>query len=76
MHFNRSYNYHFPEKFECNLKFWESDNSSDSSLQQIFASEIFFGFLLLHVSSTKKRLTWGVKSLMQIIKLQKIVRNL
>ena len=48
--------YYFPENFSCNLKFYESDSFSDSSLHRIFDSENFrFPF------STKNGLTWGVK---------------
>ena len=31
--------YHFPENFRCNLKFYESENFSDSSFHRIFESE-------------------------------------
>ena len=48
--------YHFPENFRCNFRFYESENFSDSSLHRIFESENFrFPF------STKNRLTWGLK---------------
>ena len=44
--------YYFPENFRYNLKFYESNNFSDSSLHRIFESEHFrFPF------STKNSLT-------------------
>ena len=48
--------YYFPENFRCNLRFYESENFSDSSLHRTFESENFrFPF------STKNGLTWGLK---------------
>ena len=50
-----------PENFSCNLKFYESDSFSDSSLHRIFDSENFrFPF------STKHNLTWGVHEVTQL----------
>ena len=47
--------HYFPENFSCNLKFYESDNFSDSSLHRILGSENFrFPF------TKKNSLTWGV----------------
>ena len=61
--------YHFPENFSRNLKFYESDSFSDSSVHRIFDSEnVRFPF------STKNSLT--LESEMGKIKLQKIVGNL
>ena len=49
--------FYYPEKFRCNLPFYESENFSDSSLRHIVKSEnIRFPF------ATKNSLTWGVKS--------------
>ena len=46
----------FSQNFRCNLKFDESENFSDSFLDQIFESENFrFSF------PTKNNLTWGTK---------------
>ena len=63
--------YYFPENFSRNLKFYESNSFSDSSLQRIFESENFrFPF-----STVKNSLTWGMKWDWKI-ELQKIVGNL
>ena len=48
--------YYFPENFRCNLKFYESENFSDSSFHRMFESENFrFPF------SAKNSLIWGVE---------------
>ena len=55
--------YYFPQHFSCNLKFYEIENSSDSSLHRNFDSEnLRFPF------PAKNSLTWRVK--------WEIVRNL
>ena len=65
----RASEYYCPENFRCNLKFYESNNFSDSSFHHIFESEKFrIPF------STKNSLTWG--SEMQKIKLKKMVGNI
>ena len=65
----RASEYYCPENFRCNLKFYESNNFSDSSFHLIFESEKFrIPF------STKNILTWG--SEMQKIKLKKMVGNI
>ena len=33
--------YYFPENFRCNVKFYESENFSDSFLHRLFESENF-----------------------------------
>ena len=65
--------YYVSEKFRCNVKFYESENFSDSSLHHILESENF-RFLL----SKKNSVTWVVKCKKnrKKIKLQKIVGNL
>ena len=65
----KSFRIIFSEKFRCNVKFYESENFSDSSLRHILESENF-RFLL----SKKNSVTWVVKY--KKIKVQKIVGNL
>ena len=48
--------YYFPENFRCNLKYYEMEKFSDSSLHHIFESENF-GLPFF----TKNNLTWRVK---------------